>query len=323
MSLDTYLDKFSRLNVDIAHGSPSPHKICMLLALLDLARAGGLLRNRIAYEPALLERYRYFFEAVKSSKDDANPHLPFFHLRGALKGGEKSFWHLKAKAGYEHELLKIRRPRKHSDITDNIEFAQLDDELFTLIQDPSNIDMMMAYLADQWFDRGLQDLRTVVARSAEVSQYERTIRTATVIREPTVPVNVRNSAFRRVVTEAYDYRCVATGLRILLPSGEAMVEAAHIHPFSEAGDDDPRNGIALTPDMHWAMDRNLIAPGPDLRWHVSPLIDPRIPDLKALRDLDGRRLFPPKELRLTPKRDALEWRVARLRDLNWTFAQDD
>ena len=28
-----------------------------------------------------------------------------------------------------------------------------------------------------------------------------------------------------------------------------MVEAAHLHPFAEAGDDDPRNGIALTPDL--------------------------------------------------------------------------
>jgi putative restriction endonuclease len=42
----------------------------------------------------------------------------------------------------------------------------------------------------------------------------------------------------------------------------------HLHPFAEAGDDDPRNGIALTPDMHWAMDRHLIAPGPEPR--VSP-----------------------------------------------------
>ena len=46
------------------------------------------------------------------------------------------------------------------------------------------------------------------------------------------------------------------------------MEAAHLHPFPEAGDDDPRNGIALTPDMHWAMDRHLIAPGPEPR--VSP-----------------------------------------------------
>ena len=51
------------------------------------------------------------------------------------------------------------------------------------------------------------------------------------------------------------------------------VEAAHIHPFSEAGGDDPRNGLALTPDMHWAMDKHLIAPGEDLKWHVSPVLD--------------------------------------------------
>ena len=82
------------------------------------------------------------------------------------------------------------------------------------------------------------------------------------------------------MTQAYDYRCAATGLRILLPGGEAMVEAAHLHPFAEAGDDDPRNGIALTPDMHWAMDRHLIAPGP--------------------------------EPRLYPKQDALAWRVRQL-----------
>jgi len=323
MSLDAYLGKFSRLAVNVARGRTSPHKICMLLAVLDLARAGGLPKNCITYEPALLERYRRFFDGVRSAKDHPNPYFPFFHLRGALRGGAESFWHLKARPGSEHKLLALKTARSHTDITNNIEFAQLDTELFALLQDTKNIDVMMAYLADQWFDRGLQDLKTVVARSAAVSQYERTIRTATAVREPTIPEYVRNPAFRRVVTEAYDYRCVATGLRILLPSGEAMVEAAHIHPFSEAGDDDPRNGIALTPDMHWAMDRNLIAPGPDLRWHVSPLIDPRIPDLKALRDLDGRELLPPKEPRMTPKRDALEWRMARLRDPDWTVAQGD
>jgi len=56
-----------------------------------------------------------------------------------------------------------------------------------------------------------------------------------------------------------------------------MVEAAHIRPFAVSGDDDPRNGLAFTPDMHWAMDRNLIAPGPDLNWHVSRVLDGRLP----------------------------------------------
>jgi predicted restriction endonuclease len=116
-------------------------------------------------------------------------------------------------------------------------------------------------------------------RSAEVSRYERRLR---------------------------------TGLRILLPGGEAMVEAAHIHPFAEAGDDDPRNGIALTPDMHWAMDRQLIAPGPDLRWHVSARLDRRIPDFERLCSLEGRELLLPTEPRLYPKREALAWRVGQL-----------
>jgi putative restriction endonuclease len=91
-----------------------------------------------------------------------------------------------------------------------------------------------------------------------------------------------------------------------------MVEAAHIHPFAEAGDDDPRNGIALTPDMHWAMDRHLIAPGPDLRWHVSARLDRRIPDFERLCSLEGRELLLPTEPRLYPKREALAWRVGRL-----------
>ena len=83
-------------------------------------------------------------------------------------------------------------------------------------------------------------------------------------------------------------------------------------PLAEAGDDDPRNGIALTPDMHWAMDRHLIAPGPDLRWHVSARLDRRIPDFERLCSLEGRELLLPTEPRLYPKREALAWRVGRL-----------
>ena len=32
----------------------------------------------------------------------------------------------------------------------------------------------------------------------------------------------------------------------------ALAPSAHIRPFSEAADDDPRNGLVLTSDMHWA-----------------------------------------------------------------------
>ncbi len=147
-----------------------------------------------------------------------------------------------------------------------------------------------------------------------ISLYERQLRSFEPLRlearEP--PEAIRSPAFRRVVIENYDFRCAASGLRIVLPDGTSMVEAAHIHPFSECADDDPRNGVALTPDMHWAMDKNLIAPDPDFVWRVSGALDDRVPDYKRLTDLSGRKLFLPSDKRFWPKRESLAWRIERL-----------
>ena len=140
----------------------------------------------------------------------------------------------------------------------------------------------------------------------------RTSNSPALIAAEAAPSYVRDPAFRRVVTEIYDFRCAATGLRLVLPDGAAMVEAAHIHPFSEAADDDPRNGLALTPDMHWALDRHLIAPDTDFRWRVSSSLDRRIPDYRVLTDLEGKPLFLPREARMYPKQEAIVWRLSRL-----------
>ena len=320
MTAHDYCREFAKLRVNPRPGGVSPHKICMLLAVLDLARGGGLSENRIVYGPQLLERFRRFFDAVAAPGDHDNPYFPFFHLKGNLRGGGESFWHLEPLPGREAVLASMQKVGSHLDITANVAFAWLDPELHQLLQDPRAVDALIAAVGEHWFGRGLQDLATVVEHSSKVSRYERELRaglTPLTAGEPPPPAYVRDPAFRRVVTQVYDYRCAATGVRILLPTGEAMVEAAHIHPFSEAGDDDPRNGLALSPDMHWAMDHNLIAPGPEFRWHVSKVLDRRIPDFRALCDLDGRELLLPTEPRMYPKRDALEWRIERLRDLDW------
>lgn len=319
MSLADYQSRFERLVVNVRGGRASPHKICMLLAVLDLARAGALPENRILFAPPLLERYSMFFAAVKGPNDHNNPYFPFFHLKGRLRGGADSFWSLEPLPGKEAVLAAMGTVSSSSDITNTIACARLDGALFDLLQDLSSVDALSRTLSERWFNRGLQDLQAVVKRCSEVSNYERRLRGEwpLVARAPAPPEFVRGSAFRRVVIELYDYRCAATGLRLLLDSGEAMVEAAHIHPFSEAGDDDPRNGLALTPNMHWAMDRNLIAPGPDFRWHVSPLIDTRIPDFAPLLAIQGKEILRPQDRRMWPKLDVLTWRLDRLRERGW------
>lgn len=315
MSLAEYADKFRQLNVNQSGGRYSPHKICMLLAVLDMARSGALTENRIEYSPALLERFREYFDAVKAPGDHPKPNYPFFHLKGPLQGRRPSFWHLKAKPGREAVLRAMRSARSAQDIEENVDFACLDDELFQLLQDPVCIDRLSATLAETWFHRGLDELGEIVDIKSQVSKYERQLRQlGRAIKDETrPPAFVRDPAFRRVVTEVYDYRCAATGLRLVLPDGSAMVEAAHIIPFGNSGDDDPRNGLALTPDMHWAMDQYLIAPDTDYRWRVSPRLDERIPDHAALTRLAGKQLILPREARWYPRRDAVEWRLKAMR----------
>jgi putative restriction endonuclease len=312
--LATYQQAFTRLAVNQRGGRASPHKICMLLALLDLARAGGLPVNRIVFGPALLERYHRFFDAVKQPGDQANPYFPFFHLAGKLRGGAASFWHLVPLPGRENVLAAMSTARSARDITDNIAFAQLDPALFALLQQPEALDALGQSMASHWFGRGLQELGVIAAQSEASSRYEYRLRHAEPLTasEP-LPAWVRDPAFRRVVTEIYDWRCAATGLRVLLPSGESMVEAAHIVPFSESGDDDPCNGLALAPNIHWAFDKNLIALGEDLKWHVSPVLDERIPDFAPLLRLNGKALIGPNQARFTPKRESLARQMARLR----------
>ncbi|MBU1691657.1 MAG: HNH endonuclease [Gammaproteobacteria bacterium] len=313
MSLDDYKRKFVQINVNPAGDHVSPHKICMLLAVLDLARSGALRENRITYSPALLDRYMYYFKAVRFPNDHPNPYFPFFHLKGRLRNREDSFWHLIPLLGRESVLNTMDTARSVSAITDNIACAMLDQELFELLQEEQNIDQLSESLATHWFGRGLQDLNSVVTQGKQISVYEHKLRCLTILKvAEEAPRYVRDPAFRRVVTEIYDYRCAATGLRLVLPDGTAMVEAAHIHPFSNSGDDDPRNGLALTPDMHWAMDAYLIAPGPDYKWHVSKQLDSRIPDHRMLTELSGKPLFLPRESRMYPRQDVLEWRASNL-----------
>jgi len=309
-NLDHYIELFKDIKVHISDGKRSPHKICMILAMLDLANAGGLENNKIFFAPALLERYLSYFLSTKSNKDKPNPQYPFVYLSGKLNNRELSFWHLKKidadilmKSGGEYQYIK-----------ENIEFAYLSDDLFQLIQNPKNVKALEDALCTFWFDRANEDLKSIVEKNNQISQYEKEIRQGDTAKSKINTSDfIRSPAFRKIIIEIYDYRCAATGSRIILPSGEALVEAAHIHPFSVAGDDDPRNGLALTPNMHWAMDKNIISPGPDKKWHVSKLIDRRIPDLQIFTSLEGLPLILPKESTYEPKIESLEWRLSKLR----------
>lgn len=317
MTVADYVAKFSKLRVNTRGGHSSPHKICMLLAMLDMTRSGSLKENRIAFGPALLERYNSYFEKVRSPVDQSNPHLPFFHLKGDLTNGENSFWHLLPNPGKEESIQKMGRSISHKSVQDNILAATIDQELFELIQDQKNVDRLTKALETLLTPENVDAIKRQVRIERTIGANERAIRG---LSEPKPlkmrqqSVVARDCAFRRVIIEAYNYTCAATRKRIVLNDGRAMVEAAHIRPFSQARDNSPRNGIALTPDMHWAMDRNLIAPGEDMKWHVSALrLDRSNPAHADLINFDNQPILLPDDPRLHPDPEACKWRMEALR----------
>lgn len=309
-TLEVYLRAFARLNVNRAHGTPSPHKPCMLLAVMSLAEAGQLTSNRIYFLPPLIERYLLFFRLVQGPADHPNAYFPFFHLKS------DGFWHLHAKAGREAVVEAMKSARSRRDIEENIDYVSLDAALHALLADRTALEALRQHIVVTWFGSRSEQVNTAIDEERRIDYAEIDIRqrahgareaASDYMTEP-----ARSAAFRRVVTEAYDYRCAASGWRIILPDESLLVHAAHLIPFADSRNDDPRNGISLSPTFHWAMDKFIIAPGPDLKWHVSRALDDRLPDNRPLLDLAGKQVILPRDPTYAPNPLALRWRVDNL-----------
>ena len=109
-------------------------------------------------------------------------------------------------------------------------------------------------------------------------------------------------AFRVMVTDAYERRCVVTSERTL-----PVLEAAHIKPYSLAGQHDVSNGLLLRSDLHTLFDRGYVTVAPDMRLRVSRRIHEEFENGRDYYALDGRDVRLPVAPHESPSRDLLEW----------------
>src|SRR5947208_2188046 len=85
------------------------------------------------------------------------------------------------------------------------------------------------------------------------------------------------------IVAAYNYTCALTGYRLTTITAGSIVDAAHIHQFSDSRNNDPRNGIALCKNAHWLFDNGLWALSDDYRVVVAVgRFTEQSPDQKAL-----------------------------------------
>ncbi|MDN3554712.1 HNH endonuclease [Halomonas maura] len=294
-------------------GSPF-NKPCLLLAFLCEIQSGHVVSPRVALDTRLIARYHDLYEIVTGERQKANPWLPLWHLRND-QGPSGPLWSPDYVAELAPVADRLGQPKSMNKLLERFSSARLDGELFTALLDSVLARQACALLTHQYLDIDTPTLErlTEYLETALVSgDYQRhPDRLASGVAEAGSQ-SARSAAFRTLVLEAYDYRCAASRLRYITPDYRYLVEAAHLIPFAVSQDDRPSNGLALTPNLHWAMDNQLIAPGPDLCWHVSPAVDRLVPDNDWLCRLDRQSLVLPGDPRWRPDAEALAWRMEHL-----------
>ena len=324
LQVEKFKEAFKRLRVNRNKTFPygnAPHKPCFLLAVIDLIEAGHFYENKVRYEPRLLEKFDAYFKIIIPEKRPDRPYYPFVFLASA------GFWNLHGQDNLKLDVSSNERYRLansgHTRVSETVRFASLSDELFSCLKDSKTRDQLREVIIDKWFPEHRHQIR------AEFNTLQQEIDSGVGVLEDELVINTnsdvierwrrinqqRHHNFRNAVLRAYGYQCAATGWKLKAKGDTTLLEAAHIIPLAEKPDNRPQNGMALTPTVHRAMDNHLIAPGPDYIWRVSKFL--RF-EAKAdngaswLLKLDGSRMILPKDKRLRPSSNVLEWRYERL-----------
>ncbi len=249
--LNNWLNRLAKLRVDRASNNPAPHKPLLLLAILDQIEEGCITSNVVRLTPELAFRFLGYWEVVSSrGRSVGRAELPFFHLQsdGLLK-------HV-AIPGLEAALGSIR-PTSVELINKVISHAELPEEFFRLMQNADHRSAARKILvAGSWFfpEEKIKLLAMLGLSSSDFDLDGESMPTAS--RDEDVK-QVRDIKFRLQIVPLYHYSCALCDIKILLPSGITLVEAAHIHQFAQSKNDDITNGMALCRNHHWAFDQGL------------------------------------------------------------------
>ncbi|MBS9405174.1 HNH endonuclease [Halomonas sp. TRM85114] len=312
--MDMRLDCLARLKVDQSTGRPAPHQPCLLLAIICEIQAGHIVSPRIQIDTRLIARYHDIFETVTGDRHRARPWMPIWALRNR-EGPTGKLWRPEYVQAVQGVADQMGQPKSMNQLEQRFGAAQLDPALFLTLQDPAIAREACALMANRYLSSDKETharLQAYLETALASGEYEKAPERLTGEVRESDQSQARSAAFRSLVLEAYDYCCAASRRRFITPDFRFLVEAAHLIPFAASRDDRPCNGLALTPDLHWAMDNHLIAPGPDRNWHVSPMVDSLVEDNQWLWRLDKQPLVLPRDERFHPHEDGLAWRIDHL-----------
>ncbi|MBN3870315.1 HNH endonuclease [Nostoc sp. JL33] len=303
-NLAYYINKFANLRVSRSSGV-APNKPILLLSIIELISQGEIRRNQVPLSAELIATFLKLWshlEAVR--KPDIG--LPFYHLTS------DGFWHFEMKLGFESLIaakIKIRTP---TTIRQTVEYAYLDVELWSLLQNSESRSVLTHVLINSWFSDRTQDIEQLLQVNAFAELQDQLQRSGGKVYKPEEledeqAVIVRDGAFRKIVVSTYNQRCAFCGLQILDSLSQNIVDGSHIKPFSQFYDDRINNGLSLCKNHHWAFDRFWFTINDDYTIIVADNLREDSPNAKTMREFRGDRIILPSQQQYYPRLDSLQW----------------
>src|SRR4030042_237339 len=109
-------------------------------------------------------------------------------------------------------------------------------------------------------------------------------------------------SFRVLVTDAYERRCAVTNEKTL-----PALDAAHIKPYSESGQNVVSNGILFRRDLHALFDLGYVTITPSMKFEVSRRIKEEFENGRDYYRLQGSPLWLPANPANRPSRKYIGW----------------
>lgn len=130
-SLDRAVEAVRKLRRHTKHGTPKPHKLVLLLAVIDLYEERLVYDNRIYLNGELEKRFRFYFRMIAGPNDWCQIAPPFYHLRTS------GFWSHKVHPNRVLSYQAMSTPGGgKGNVLRNVEHAYLSDYMVDVLIEP-------------------------------------------------------------------------------------------------------------------------------------------------------------------------------------------
>ena len=294
-------EKFISLKQGGTPSGKAPHKPLLLLALIDLVDDFNLMENKVPLDIRLFELFEFNWSLLITTNNKCDITLPIFHLQN------EQFWKVFNKDNSQVD----KKPSSQNQILKKIRFGKFDDRLWELLTQPVMRPLFRMVLLDYYFPNSkdkylnnrpspnyIQELEISVLEEGETKH--RTI----LKREEGY---VRDWKFRHTVLRAYNFTCCISKLNFDPPL--PIIEACHIQPFADFGNNHITNGIPLCTNLHRAFDSGILSLNNEFEVLVKGKNEfkEQLNSPYNIRQFEGSKIILPTNLSFYPNLENLKW----------------